>query len=173
MKIFLTAIMFFGLMFSAYGKILIGQVNVQTVLVTIKDGQAVKSKLSKVYEEKKKVLKDSEDKIRKAQQSYEKQQLVLSEKAKGKKELELRGMLEELQKKTMEYQKDMQDMENKLKKPILDKIKIVIDEISEKNQVDVTFEASQAPLVYAKDLKDLTDDVIAAYDVKYSEKAKK
>jgi len=43
----------------------------------------------------------------------------------------------------------------------------VIDEVSKSASVDMTYESSTAPIVYAKDEKDLTDDVVKAYDKKF------
>ena len=51
----------------------------------------------------------------------------------------------------MGYQKEIQEMENKMKKPILDKVRAVINTVSKKQNVDVTFgKLPTAPVVYAK-----------------------
>ena len=70
----------------------------------------------------------------------------------------------------MEYQKEITEMENKAKGPILEKVKGIVDEVSKKADVDVTFEASTAPVIYAKEEKDLTQEVIDAYNKKYPKK---
>jgi len=72
-----------------------------------------------------------------------------------------------LQKKTMDYQKEITDMEASLKKPILDKVREIIEQISVEQKVDFTVEISSSPVVYAKNKKELTDLTIAAYDKKY------
>ena len=68
----------------------------------------------------------------------------------------------------MGYQKEIQEMENKMKKPILDKVRVVINAVSKNKNVDVTFEASTAPVVYAKNEIDITEEVIKSYDKKHS-----
>ena len=73
-----------------------------------------------------------------------------------------------LQQKTMGFQKEIQNQENELKKPILEKLKTVIDKISQQEKVSMTFEVSASPVVYAANKVDLTDKVIKAYDKKYS-----
>ncbi len=67
----------------------------------------------------------------------------------------------------MEYQREIQKLEGEMKKPILEKLRPIIDEVSKANQVALTFELSAAPIVYAETKKDLTEDVIKAYDKKH------
>jgi outer membrane protein len=70
----------------------------------------------------------------------------------------------------MEYQKEISELEATMKKPILDKVKDVVEAVSEEAKVDFTVEVSTSPVVYAKTKKDLTDLVIAAYDKKHGKK---
>ena len=67
----------------------------------------------------------------------------------------------------MEYQKEIQKMEEDMKKPILEKLRPIIDEVSKANKVALTFELTSAPIIYAEAKKELTDDVIKAYDKKH------
>ena len=168
-KIFVSmmALMF---VLPVYANILVGTVDVQKVLVTIKEGKAVRDKLKGEFDKKQKLLKKDEAAIQKAQQNYQKQSMVMNDKAKANKEREIQGMIMQLQQKTMKFQKEIQGMEQKLKKPILDRIKGLIEEASKKAKVDLTFEVSTAPVIYAKSQKDLTDEVIKMYDKKYPKK---
>lgn len=154
-------------MFSAQA-VLIGKVDIQKVLVSIKEGQSVRDQLKKVFDEKQKLLKGDEEKIKKLQEEYEKKALVMNADAKGKKEKEIQGKIMEIQQKQAQYQGEIQEMENNLKKPILEKLKVVVDEVSKATNVEMTFEAATAPVIYAKEEKDLTDEVIAAYNKKHS-----
>lgn len=145
----------------------VGIVDMQKVINTIKDGKSIVKTLEKSFNQKKKKLKSEENKIIKAKEEFKKQSLVLSDKAKLKKEQELQKMIIDLQRKTMEYQKTIQKQEQNLKKPILDKLKVVVEDVSKKQNVDLTFEIA-SPVIYAKTKKDLTDAIIKAYDKKYS-----
>ena len=107
-------------------------------------------------------------KIKKAQEDYKKQAMVLAENARSTKEREIQEMMLKLQNKTMEYQREIQKLEQDMKKPILEKLRPIIDEVSKVNKVAMTFELSAAPIVYAEEKKDLTEDVIKAYDKKYT-----
>tara|TARA_R110000868_G_scaffold298978_1_gene559197 strand:- start:7714 stop:8220 length:507 start_codon:yes stop_codon:yes gene_type:complete len=147
--------------------LILGKVDIQKVLLSVKQGQKVREELKKEFDKKQGTLQKEETTIRKMQEDFQKQGVVMNDKAKAKKEQEIQEKIIQLQQKSMSYQKEIQEMENKLKKPILDRVKEVIDTVSKTAAVDMTYESSTAPIVYAKDEKDLTDDVIKAYDKKF------
>jgi outer membrane protein len=151
----------------SFSAVLVGLVDIQKIITTIKEGKSVQKTLEKSFNDKKAILKKDEEKIKKAQEDYKKQSMVLSESARSTKEREMQEMMMKLQSKTMEYQREIQKMEQDMKKPILEKLRPIIDEVSKVNKVDLTFELSAAPIVYAESKKDLTDEVIKAYDKKH------
>ena len=152
---------------SGFAGVKVGIVNIQKVIMTIKEGKNVMSTLEKSFKSKQAELKKQEEAIKKLQQDYQKQSLVLSDKAKATKENEIRMKIQDLQQKTMQYQKDIQKQEAELKKPILEKLKPIVDEVSQKEKVAMTFEISSSPIVYAEEKVDITDEVIKAYDKKH------
>jgi outer membrane protein len=153
--------------FSSFSQVLIGLVDIQKIITSIKEGKNVQKTLEKSFNDKKVLLKKEEDKIKKAQEDYKKQSMILAEGARATKEREIQELMMKLQNKTMEYQREIQKMEQDMKKPILDKLRPIIDEVSKENKVAMTFELSAAPIVYAESKKDLTEDVIKAYDKKH------
>ena len=164
---FLTLIMVLLLPITVMGASIVGKVDIQRVLITINEGKAVRDKLKAQFDEKQKIVKKEEADIRKLQEDLKKQAMVLNDKAKAKKEREIQTRFMKLQQQTMGYQKEIQALENKYKKPILNKLRGIITEISKNAGVDMTFESSTAPIVYAKIEKDLTEEVIKAYDKKF------
>lgn len=152
---------------NAMADFVVGKVDIQKVLITVKQGQDVREKLKKNFDGKQEIIKKEEDGIRKLQEDYQKQALVMSEKGKVEKEKEIQEKIMALQQKTMGYQKEIQTMEQTLKKPILERLRVVINDVSKKEAVDVTFEASTAPVVYAKVEKDLTDTIIEEYNKRH------
>jgi outer membrane protein len=145
----------------------IGKVDIQRVLLSVAQGKKVRDQLKAEFEKKKKVLDKEQQKIKKMQEDFQKQSLVMSDSAKVEKEKELQEAVMKLQQKSLGFQKEIQEMENKMKGPIIDRVREIVTSISKKTKVDVTFEASTAPVVYAKNEKDITDDVIKAYDKKF------
>jgi len=167
MKILSVALLALTLAAPAAQALVLGKVDIQKVLLTVKQGQKVREELKKEFDKKQGSLQKEEAAIRKMQEDFQKQGVVMNDKAKAKKEQEIQEKIILLQQKSMSYQKEIQEMENKLKKPILERVKEVIDEVSKSASVDMTYESSTAPIVYAKDEKDLTDDVVKAYDKKF------
>ena len=141
----------------------IAKVDVQKVLLTVDEGKKVRASLKKKFDEKQKIIKKEEDKIRKMQQDFQKQSLVMNDKAKLKKEKQIQQKIMELQQKTMGFQQEIQKEENNLKKPILEKVRKVIEEISKKGGYDMVFEVSTSP-IYVKEVTDITNQVVKAYN---------
>lgn len=168
----LIAILALSLSFSAIAApknegVKIAVINIQKVITNIGEGKSVMKTLETSFKTKQKEIKAEEEAIKKLQKDYQKQSSLLSDKAKAKKENEIRGKIAKLQQKTMEYQNNIQKQEKQLKQPILEKLKPVIDEVSESKNVSMTFEVSSSPVVYAQSQIDITEDVIKAYDKKH------
>jgi outer membrane protein len=166
----LLALCLITVSFSAMAEIKVGIVNIQKVITSIAEGKSVMETLEKSFKSKQTELKKEEDEIKKMQQDYQKQNLVLSEQAKAKKEGDIRTKIQALQQKTMQFQKEIQDQEAQLKKPILEKLSPVVDEVSKKQNVAMTFEISSSPLVYVQNKVDITEEVIQEYDKKFKKK---
>ena len=144
--------------------ITLGRVDIQQVLVSIKEGQKVRTELEKFFNEKQAELRKEEEKIQKMQADFEKQAVALNDAAKAQRQQAIQQAFMALQEKTGEYQNQLREREQTLKQPILDRIGVVVEEVSKKAEVEMTFEASTAPIIYAKTKKDLTDEVIKEYD---------
>lgn len=153
---------------NVHAAITVGLVDVQKVLTSINEGKGVVKTLEKSFNEKKASLKKEEERIKKAGEDLKKQASVLSEQARLTKEREIQESISKVQAKAMDYQRDMQKMENDLKRPIIDKLRPVIEEVSKTAEVDITFELGSAPIIYAQNRKDLTEEVVKAYDKKHS-----
>lgn len=153
---------------STIAEVKVGLVNIQKVIVSIKEGQSVDKTLKKSFNSKQKTIKKMEDDIREMQEKLQKQNKVLSEAAKANKMAEIQKKVMEARQQMSQFQKEIQQQEAELKKPILEKLKPIIDDISKENKVALTFEISTSPVVYAENKIDLTDKVIKAYDKKYS-----
>ncbi len=152
---------------SVFAKVVVGKVDVQKVLLTVNQGAAVRDQLKKSFDEKQAILKTEEEKIRKMQEDYQKKVTVINDKEKMKREKEINDSILAIQQKTNAYQKEIQEMEGKLKQPILERVKIVVDETSKNSDVDFTYESATGPILYAKEEKDLTDEVIKNYNKKF------
>lgn len=165
-NIFVTILAFLFTSQAAFA-IMVGRVDMQRVLLNINEGKKVRKDLEKYYNTKQKELKSEEDKIKKMQQDFEKQAVALNEKARLKKQQDIQKALLSYQQLRNKYQEELQNKEQKAKKPIIEKVRTVIEGVSQTAGVDMTFEANTAPIMYAKQKKDLTDEVIKAYNKKH------
>lgn len=164
----LVALMVLAISSPVFADVVVGKVDVQKVLVTVNQGVAVRDQLKKSFEDKQKVLKKDEDAIKKLQEDYQKKAAVINDTEKAKKEREIQEKIIAIQQKTATYQKEIQDMEQNLKTPILERVKNIVDDVAKNSGVDFVYEAATAPILYAKSEKDLTDDVIKAYNKKHA-----
>ena len=114
----LIAILALTVTSSVFAAVTVGKVDVQKVLITVNQGVAVRDQLKKSFDEKQAVLKKEEEAIKKLQDDYSKKAAVINEKEKSKKEREIQDKIIAIQQKTAGYQKEIQDMEQKLKTPI-------------------------------------------------------
>ncbi len=164
----LVALMVLAISSPVFADVVVGKVDVQKVLVTVNQGVAVRDQLKKSFEDKQKVLKKDEDAIKKLQEDYQKKAAVINDTEKAKKEREIQEKIIAIQQKTATFQKEIQDMEQNLKTPILERVKNIVDDVAKASGVDFVYEAATAPILYAKSEKDLTDEVIKAYNKKHA-----
>ena len=182
MMIKAISVMCFFLVLSLPTKaVLIGEIDIQRVLLNVKQGKNIRAELQKEFDKKDKILKAEESGIEKLQKDFEKlrenfskQRLVMSDKKRAEQEgvLQEKGMalqqkMIQFQQKTNTYQEDIRKLESEKKAPVLKRIRGVVKAVSQKEGVDFTYETSMAPMVYAKNSKNLTDSVIKEYDKKY------
>ena len=143
----------------------IAKVDVQKVLLTVEEGKKVRATLKKKFDEKQKIIKSEEEKIRKMQQDLEKQSLIMKDKDRLKKQKEIQQKIVALQQKTMTFQNEIQKRENELKKPILEKVRGVIEKVSKSGGYEMVFEVSTSP-IYVKEVTDITNKVVSEFNKK-------
>jgi len=163
---FLVMFLAAGLMFSATAAEF-AKVDLEKVKNTIKQGQTVKAELEKEVKKKEEDLKAEEKKIMKMREDYEKQSAVMADKAKQAQEEKIQKAIMAAQQKYMQYQTDLQKLQETKEGPIMERLKEVVETVGKDAKVDIVFETQSTAILYAREIKDLTDDVIKAYDKKY------
>jgi outer membrane protein len=144
----------------------IGKVDVRKIMTSIKQGKQTQKNLKKEFEAKQKLLKKDEEKLKKMRAAYEKQSLVMNDKAKAKKQMEMQKTFEIYRQKREKYQVEIDKKERKMKEPLLKRLKAIIDSVSKKEGLDMVFEVAASP-VYVKSEVNISDKVIKAYDKKH------
>ncbi len=163
---FFAIMLAFGLLASATAAEF-AKVDLEKVKNTIKQGQAVKAEIEKEIKKKEDDLKGEEKKIMKMREDFEKQSAVMADKAKREQEEKIQKAIMAAQQKYMQYQGDLQKLQETKEGPIMERLKGVVETVGKDAKVDIIFETQATAILYAREIKDLTDDVIKAYDKKY------
>jgi len=94
------------------------------------------------------------------EQAFQRQESMLSEAAKTRKQEEIQQKRQELQQRTQQLEQQAAQRQQELLKPILDKVRGVIETIREERGYTMVFDASGSGLLAADPSLDITDLVI-------------
>jgi outer membrane protein len=142
----------------------LGYVDLQKALNLSAAGKTAKEKIQKKVKEHEGAIDARQKELRKLKDELDKQQLLLSEEARGAKERDYQQKLKEFQRYTKDIQEELQQQDAEFTRQILEELFKVIRGIGEKEGFTMIFEQSESSLLYADDKVDLTDKVIQAYD---------
>ncbi|OFZ76249.1 MAG: hypothetical protein A3K03_02205 [Bdellovibrionales bacterium RIFOXYD1_FULL_44_7] len=163
-KVYLSILLVCFLGFSAFAEEKIATVDMQKALQTVEAGKKARSLLEKEFNAKKKELQKEENSLKKMGEDFKKQSLVLSDEARIKKQNEIQERIMKFQEMTAKSQADIQQKEQELTMPIINKLRSVIGEIAKQKGYTVVFEKNENTVLYSLDKDDLTGEVIAAYN---------
>lgn len=147
---------------TATGSVKIGYVDLNRTLNEVSEGKAARAKLEADGKAKKQKLEIMQNDLKKMKEDYDKQRLILSGDALRDKEGKIQEKLVELQRTSMEFEKQFSDAESTAIKPISDKIQRVIQQIGQSENYSMIVPKEMA--LYSPAGTDLTDKVIASYN---------
>ena len=139
----------------------IGVVDVQKAVRTVPDGKAAKSKLESDAKGKQASLNRQQDELKKMKEDLEKQASLLKDEVKRQKYRDYQQKLIELQDAALKGQNDLKEQEDKLLKPIFEKLKKTIDKVAKEKGFTLVLE--QTGVLFAVPDMDITDLVIQRY----------
>ncbi|MDY0275446.1 MAG: OmpH family outer membrane protein [Desulfomicrobium sp.] len=90
----------------------------------------------------------------------QKQSMMLSQEAKMDKEDQYKRKIRDFQDMGQNYQRKLQQAEQDLSKPIIDKLVQVVDDYGKKNSYDIIFDAPTSGVIFAQDHVDVTQAII-------------
>ena len=79
-------------------------------------------------------------------------------------------MLLALESQRQKFQKEIREMEAKLTEPAVKAIYQIVEEVAKKDKLDLVFEVSASPVIYAANKKNLDKKVIQLYNKKFPSK---
>jgi outer membrane protein len=148
--------------FAAESKV--GYVDVQKAIQATGAGKKAKETLDAEYQKRKGNLDKRKADIEKMGQDLEKKKSVLSEEVLSKKQMELQEEMMKFQKTVGENQLEIQKKEEELVKPILTKMKAVIEKVAKEKGFTMVLENKGQNVLFASADADLTDEVVKAFE---------
>lgn len=151
---------------AVYSETKIGVINPQKVVTETIRGKQVKAKLEKLGEEKQQKIKGMEDAIK--QLEKELMSPALNAEAKEKKASELQSKRVNLKRYVEDAQKEFQGKYQKEMATMYREIMPIIEKIGAAKSFTIIFDLSNSGVSYFDKTIDITNEVIKAYDQKYS-----
>ncbi len=142
----------------------IAVVDIQKALQMVGDGKKAKSQLEKEANAKNAEFQKEEAALKKMNEDFQKQSLVMNDEARGKKQAELQSRFMKLQQSFQQTQEEMANKERTLLQPIISKMRTVIAELAKKKNYSVVLAKNEAIVPYSEDKDDLTNEVITLFD---------
>ena len=101
-------------------------------------------------------------------QQYQQQQPLLSDQARAEKEQQLYQMQMEAQQKAYEAEMEFQQVYAQKMEVLINKMRVIAEEISADKKYDMVFESTESGLIYKNSsIPDITDQVIKKYDERH------
>lgn len=141
-----------------------GFVDMQKALQSVESGKKAKVQLEKDFNAKKKDLQNEETAIRKMDEEFRKQSLVMSDEARAKKGSELQERVMKFQQQTQKAQSEIQQKEQALTAPLVVKLKNIIAEQAKAKGYAAIFEKNENVVLYSNDKDDLTSAVVELFN---------
>jgi len=138
--------------------------DMQKAIQTVAEGKRARDTLKKDWDGRQAKLKKKEEKIQQAMEEFKKQALVLDEKARRDKEMEIRQQMAELQQEGMQAQQEFQKKDQQLSGPILEKLKRTVGEVAKAKGYTMVIDTNENAVFYHEAKDNITDDVIKKYD---------
>ncbi len=126
--------------------------------------QRERAKLKKKFDAMQKKLKDEEQAIRKLEEDYNKQSMMLSLDAKQDKKRELERKKRHYKYLYEDFTKEIKDEEEDATKAVGKNLEKILENIAKKEGFTIILERRTLGLIYYADAIDITDQVTEAYD---------
>ena len=146
----------------ASGSVKIGYVDMNAALNGVREGKTAKAQLEADGKAKKQKLEIMQNELKAMKEDLDKQKLILSKDALQAKEAQFQQKFFEMQKMTVDFEKEFSEKEASFIKPIGDKLAKVIQQIGQEEGYTMIVPSAMA--LYSLPGTDITTKVIAKYD---------
>jgi outer membrane protein len=147
----------------------IGYVDINRVLNEVNDGKSAVVKLKTDFERKQKQLDKMQTDLKAKKEQFDKRAAMMKPDVKQQKAQELQAEFMQVQDTYMKLQRELMAKEGEIKQGIFGKIRKVVDRIGDRDAYDMILTIGDTVL-YHKRHRDITDDVVRAYNKQYAKK---
>lgn len=138
----------------------IGFIDLDKILMQSKEGKKIKAQFDQEVKVKQEEIKKMEDAVKKKMETFNQKKFAL--KPEGQKQEEENIQMEIMRGRELmqKYMQEMQVREKELLSPLVERVRKIIENISEKEGYSFVFEKQASFVIYAQNKYDLTDRVI-------------
>ncbi|MFL6656141.1 MAG: OmpH family outer membrane protein [Sulfurifustis sp.] len=144
----------------------VGYVDMRRVMTETKSGKRVKAELEKTFKQRQEALARDQEELKKLQEAYEKDKLLLSDAQKQSKQREFDDKMRAYQKSASEAQREIDQKQIEYSRKAFPEVQAIIRDLAKEQKLVLVFEKHEMPVLYAVDGPDLTDKVIQRLDAK-------
>lgn len=157
----LTCFFVFCLCLTAGAETKIGFVDMKAVIAKSEPGSKAMEQLKTQFKDMKDNLDAQKKSLDALKDELQKQSMMLSQEAKLDKEAQYKRKVRDFQDMGQNYQRKLQQAEQNLSKPIIDKLLQVIQDYGKKNGFTAIFDKQASGLIFSQDSVDLTGAITA------------
>jgi len=168
-KIFVFPAVVLGMSLSALAQpapTKVATIQVQTAILTTKDGQKAAGELQVKFAPKKGEFEKKQADIAAMQETLKKGQATMAEEARTKLMRDIDNANTKLQRETQDAQADLDEEQQKVMQELGNKMMAVIDKYAQQNGIAVVIDVSnpQTPVLWAAQSIDITPEIVKLYD---------
>lgn len=142
----------------------IGFVDMQKALQTVDAGKKAKAQLEKEFNSKKKELQSEEAAIQKMGEEFKKQQMVMSDEGRMKKQQEIQERIMKFQQMTARSQSEIQQKQDELTQPIIGKLRAIVADLAKQKGYSLVLEKNENTVLFHLEKDDMTTEVINQFN---------
>lgn len=167
----LTALFVFSLLLSIAARAettppKIGLFNMQKALQTVGEAKKAQAELKKEFEAKQKQLEAEGKKIKAAMEEFQKQSMVLDDKARQEKQEAIQQQIMKAKEMEAKFTMEFQQKDQAASLPIIEKLRKIVAQVSKEKGYTLVIDGNENTVFYNDKNDDITDAVIKIYDKK-------
>ena len=155
---------FFLTSFASAQTLNIAYVDLQRVMLESEKGKEAKVSLTAEADKLKKSLDAKQEELQKMQDQIQKQGATITPEARAEREKQYQAKLKDYQRLYSDYQAELQQKDGEFTQKILKDLEEVIKGVGEKDKYTLILEKSQAGILFASPVIDITSKIINAYN---------